>query len=84
MKDEQHAVCLDECEEIGSAELGTPLPAQSQIDVTYTLDLEGILKVEALDVTTRAKAVGEFKSGALLAANELANSRNRIMAVEIS
>jgi hypothetical protein len=62
----------------------TPLPAQSQIDVTYTLDLEGILKVEALDVTTRAKAVGEFKSEALLAVNELANSRNRIMAVEIS
>ena len=86
VKGEQHAVSLDECEEIGSAELvfRTPLPAQSQIDVTYTLDLEGILKVEALDVTTRAKAVGEFKSGALLAANELANSRNRIMAVEIS
>jgi molecular chaperone DnaK len=83
VKGEQHAVPLDECEEIGSAELvfKNPLPAQSQIDVTYTLDLDGILKVEALDVTTRAKAV---KSDALLSADELAKSRNRIMAVEIS
>jgi molecular chaperone DnaK (HSP70) len=86
VKGEQHAVPLDECEEIGSAELvfKTPLPAQSQIDVTYTLDLDGILKVEALDVTTCAHAIGELKSDALLPADELAESRNRIMAVEIS
>jgi molecular chaperone DnaK len=83
---EQHAVSLDECEEIGSAEVifKTPLPAQSQIDVTYTLDLDGILKVEALDVTTRARAVGEFKSEALLSADELAESRKKVMAVVVS
>jgi molecular chaperone DnaK (HSP70) len=86
VKGEQHAVPVDECEEIGSAEVvfKNPLPAQSQIDVTYTLDLDGILKVEAIDVTTRAKAVGEFKSDALLSVNELAQSRARVMAVEIS
>jgi molecular chaperone DnaK len=86
VKGEQHAVSPDECEEIGSAELvfKNALPAQSQIDVTYTLDLEGILKVEALDVTTRARAVGKFKSDALLPADELAESSNRILAVEIS
>ena len=51
---EQHVVPTDECEEIGSAEVAfkNPLPAMSQIDVTYTLDLDGILKVEAVDVTT--------------------------------
>jgi hypothetical protein len=52
-----------------------PLPANSQIDVTYTLDLDGILKVEALDVTTGARAVGAFTSGALLSADQLAESR---------
>jgi hypothetical protein len=83
---EQHAVPLDECEEIGSAQFvfKNPLPAQSQIDVTYALDLDGILKVEALGVTTRAKAVGDFKFDALLPADELAESRNTVMAVDIS
>jgi molecular chaperone DnaK (HSP70) len=59
---EQHVVPTDECEEIGSAEVvfKHPLPAKSQIDVTYTLDLDGILKVEAIDVTTRAREVARF------------------------
>ena len=86
VKGEQHAVPLDECEEIGSAEVvfENPLPAQSQIDVTYTLGLDGILKVDALDLTTRARAVGTFKSEALLSADELAESRRRVMAVELN
>ena len=86
VKGEQHAVPLDECEEIGSAEVvfENPLPAQSQIDVTYTLGLDGILKVEALDLTTRARAVGTFKSEALLSADELAESRRRVMAVDVN
>lgn len=83
---EEHAVPLGECEEIGSAEVifGTPLPALSQIDISYTLDLDGILKVAALDVTTGARAVGEFKSKALLSTDELADSRKRVMAVDVS
>ena len=73
----------DECEEIGSAEVAfkNPLPAMSQIDVTYTLDLDGILKV---DVTTRARAVGAFTSDALLSTDELAELRKRVMAVDVS
>jgi molecular chaperone DnaK (HSP70) len=83
---EQHVVPTDECEEIGSAEVvfKHPLPAKSQIDVTYTLDLDGILKVEAIDVTTRARAVCKFTSEALLSADELAESRKKVMAVEVS
>jgi molecular chaperone DnaK (HSP70) len=83
---EQHAVPMDECEEIGSAEVvfQNPLPAQSQIDVTCTLDLDGILNFEALDVTTGARAVGKFKSEALLSPDELAESRRRVMAVDVS
>ncbi len=83
---EQHVVPTDECEEIGSAEVvfKNPLPAMSQIDVTYTLDLDGILKVEAVDVTTRARAVGAFTSDALLSTDELAESRKRVMAVDVS
>jgi molecular chaperone DnaK (HSP70) len=82
---EEHGVPVDQCEIIGSAEVvfKSPLPAQSQIDVTYTLDLDGILKVEALDVTTRARAVGAFTSDALLSADELAESRKRALAVEV-
>ena len=83
---EQHVVPTDECEEIGSADVvfKNPLPANSQIDVTYTLDLDGILKVEALDVTTRARAVGAFTSDALLSADQLAVSRKKVMAVAVS
>jgi molecular chaperone DnaK (HSP70) len=83
---EQHVVPTNECEEIGSAEVvfKNPLPANSQIDVTYTLDLDGILKVEALDVTTGAKAVGAFTSGALLSADQLAESRKNVMAIGVS
>jgi molecular chaperone DnaK (HSP70) len=83
---EQHVVPTDECEEIGSAEVvfKSPLPANSQIDVTYTLDLDGILKVEALDVTTGARAVGAFTSGALLSADQLAESRENVMAIGVS
>jgi molecular chaperone DnaK len=86
VKGDQHVVPLDECEEIGSAEVvfKTPQPAQSQIDITYTLDLDGILKVEALDVTTRARAVGEFKSEALLSPDGVAQSRKRVMDVDVS
>jgi molecular chaperone DnaK (HSP70) len=82
---DKHPVPVNECEEIGSAEVvfGNPLPAQSQIDITYTLDLDGILKVEALDVTTGATALGEFKSGALLSTDELAESRRRVMAAGV-
>ncbi len=82
---DQHPVPVAECREIGSAEVvfKNPLPAQSQIDITYTLDLDGILKVAAVDVTTGATALGEFKSGALLSANELAESRKRIMAAGV-
>ena len=83
---EQHVVPFDECEEIGSAEVvfKHPLPAKPQIDVTYTLDLDGILKVEAIDVTTRARAVCKFTSEALLSADELAELRKKVMAVEVS
>jgi molecular chaperone DnaK (HSP70) len=83
---EQHVVPMDECEVIGSAEVvfKNPLPALSQIDITYTLDLDGILKVDALDVTTGARAIGAFTSEALLSADELAESRKRVMAVDVS
>ncbi len=82
---DEHVVPLQDCEEIGSAEVvfKNPLPAQSQIDVTYTLNLDGILKVAAVDVTTGATAVGEFKSAALLSKDDLAASRERVMAVEV-
>ncbi len=82
---DEHPVPANECEEIGSAEVvfRNPLPAQSQIDITYTLDLDGILKVAAQDVTTGATALGEFKSGALLSTDELAESRKRVMAAGV-
>jgi molecular chaperone DnaK len=82
---DEHGVPVDQCEIIGSAEVvfRSPLPAQSQIDITYTLDLDGILKVEALDVTTRVRAVGAFTSDALLSADELAESRKRALALEV-
>jgi len=82
---EDHVVPLDACEVIGTAEVvfKIPLPAQSQIDVTYILDLDGILKVEALDVTTRAEAVGAFTSDALLSTDALAAARTRAEAVDV-
>jgi molecular chaperone DnaK len=82
---EDHVVPLHECEVIGTAEVvfKIPLPAQSQIDVTYTLDLDGILKVGALDVTTRAEAAGAFTSDALLSADALAASHKRAEVVDV-
>jgi molecular chaperone DnaK len=83
---EEHVVPLRTCEIIGTAELvfKIPLPAQSRIDVTYTLDLDGILEVEAIDVTTGAQAVAAFSSDALLAADELVASRRRAELVVVS
>jgi len=82
---EEHIVPLGACEVIGTAEVvfKGPLPAQSQIDVTYTLDLDGILEVEALDVTTSVRAVGAFTSDALLSAEDLAAARARAAAVDV-
>ncbi len=82
---EEHVVPLDACEVIGTAEVvfKIPLPARSQIDVTFTLDLDGILEVAALDVTTHAEAVGAFTSDALLSADALAASRERAEAVDV-
>jgi molecular chaperone DnaK len=85
MTGEDHVVPLGACEIIGTAEVvfETPLPAQSQIDVTFSLDLDGILEVEALDVTTRARAVGAFTSDALLSADELVAARSRAEAADV-
>lgn len=82
---EEHVVPLAACELIGRAEVvfESPLPAQSQIDVTFTLDHDGILVVEALDVTTRARAAGAFTSDALLSADEIAASRKGLESIDI-
>jgi molecular chaperone DnaK (HSP70) len=82
---EAHVVPIDACEIIGTAEVvfKAPLPAQSQIDVTYTLSLDGILEVAARDVTTGAEAVGAFTADALLSANQLAASREWAEALDV-
>ncbi len=82
---EEHVVPLDACEVIGTAEVvfKVPLPARSQIDVTFTLDHDGILVVEALDVTTHVRAVGAFTSDALLSADELSASRKSTESIEV-
>jgi molecular chaperone DnaK (HSP70) len=86
VRGDEYLLPVDECEEIGSAEVTfkNPLPRLSQVDISYTLDLDGILNVSALDVTTGAMAVGEFKSKALLSHDELEASRKKIMSVDVS
>ncbi len=85
MTGEEHVVPLEACELIGTAEVvfESPLPERSQIDVTFTLDHDGILVVEALDVTTHARAVGAFTSDALLSADELAASRQELSSIDV-
>jgi molecular chaperone DnaK (HSP70) len=79
-------VPIDECKEIGRAELSfeRALPRHSPIEVTFTLLNDGTLKVHGRDLTTQKMVDAEFKSDALLSKDDMEKSRKKIKSVQVT
>lgn len=78
---------LGDAEEIGTEELhfNRPMPLGSGIQVTLGLDMSGILKVHALDLTSSKAIDVEFKtSGSIMSLEELEAAKQHAMDMKIS
>jgi molecular chaperone DnaK (HSP70) len=76
----------DDCKEIGRAELtfDHPLPQRSPVEVSFAISSDGILKVDARDLTTQRTVQAEFISNALLSKEKMEQSSRRIGALQIT
>jgi molecular chaperone DnaK (HSP70) len=74
------------CEEIGVAALkfDRPLPKNSPIEVTFDLGPDGLLKMDAKDLTTGGAIYAEFKTKSIMSQEELQQSRSRSLAASLS
>jgi len=79
-------VSLDECVELASVEVlfSKPLPRGSQIEVTFDLSPDGLLKVFGRDTTTGQEAEMEYQTRGVLSADELEAAKGRALSMNVS
>ena len=72
--------------EIGRASMrfARPLPGNSPVEVQFSLTTDGLLSVQAKDLTTGAEAEIEIETAAILSAEELENSKLRSTEMVVS
>jgi molecular chaperone DnaK len=77
---------LGKCTLIGQALLRfqRPLPANSEIEVTFDLSPDGLLRMHGRDLTTHAEVTGEFKTEGAMTPQQVDDARERAMAMPVS
>jgi molecular chaperone DnaK (HSP70) len=60
------------------------LPADSPIEVTFSLARDGLLSIHGKDRTTGTEVTGEFKTDGILSSEELAEKRARNLTQQVS
>lgn len=79
-------IVLDTSTEVGSAELrfDRALPKGSRIEIKFSLGEDGLLSVYGKDLTTNKEITAEFKTSAVLTAEEVEEKKTRNMAITVS
>jgi molecular chaperone DnaK (HSP70) len=79
-------IVLDTSSEVGSAELrfDRALPKGSRIEIKFSLAEDGLLSVYGKDLTTNKEITAEFKTSAVLTAEEVEEKKTRNMAITVS
>ena len=79
-------VDLDECTEIGGAELpfARPLPKGSPLEFRFSLSADGLLSVHATDLTTGGDVDLEISTAAILTAGEVKEKKVQSMAITVT
>jgi len=83
---EQLVEDLSLCAEIGVAELKLPpnLPYDSPIEVTFSLNEEGRLTIEALEVTDNRKIVVTIETGSIMTEEEVEKAKEKSKGLVVS
>ena len=83
---EKGRVEIEASAEIGRASMrfARPLPGNSPVEVQFSLTTDGLLSVQARDLTTGAEAEIEIETAAILSAEELENSKRRSTEMVVS
>ena len=83
---EDELLDLDTSTEIGSTELrfAKPLPANSPVEVTFSLSEDGLLTVFGKDLTTETEIEAEFKTQAILTDEEIREKKARNLSIAVS
>jgi molecular chaperone DnaK (HSP70) len=83
---EQESADPFECQEVGLVVLELPpgLPAHSPIHVTFAIDRDGRLSVQALDVRGGGSIHVEFETDAILSEEQLAQRSERLSLLKVS
>lgn len=78
-------ITLDTSSEVGTAELrfARALPKGSPIEITFSLAEDGLLTVRGMDLTTDQEIEAEFKTSAILTAEEVEGKKSRNMAIAV-